>query len=402
MNWGKSFQDSDVIITGLHPWDTEIGSNCKDIAMELSKSNRVLYINRALDRIRLLKHRNDRIVQNRLYVIKGKEKAIKKVSERIWVMNPRVILESINFLPFGYLFNLLNKRNNFLMANEINYAISRLGFEDVILFNDNEFIRSFYIQDFIKHKLSIYYLRDYLTNQTYFRKQKKLETQLMQKSDFVLANSEFLAEYAKNYNKNSYFVGQGFDQSVFNHVVFNIPDDLKSLPKPTVGYVGMLTSERLDIKMIEHIAKGLREFSIVLIGPQDRNFQKSPLHDLSNIYFLGPKSSGDVPSYISGLDICINPQLINNLTIGNYPRKIDEYLILGKPVVVTKTKAMNYFKNFTYLSESYEEFVENILKAFKEDSFERQKNRKAFAKTHTWNNSIAIMRKVIQSNNQEG
>jgi hypothetical protein len=37
-------------------------------------------------------------------------------------------------------------------------------------------------------------------------------------------------------------------------------------------------------------------------------------------------------------------QLSNNLTIGNYPRKIDEYLAMGKPIVATSTKTMQMFK----------------------------------------------------------
>ncbi len=44
-------QGKDIVIVGLQPWDTEIGSNCKDIAVEMSKNNRVLYVNSPFDRI---------------------------------------------------------------------------------------------------------------------------------------------------------------------------------------------------------------------------------------------------------------------------------------------------------------------------------------------------------------
>ena len=43
-------QGKDIVITGIQPWDIEIGSNCKNIALEFSKKNRVLYINAPLDR----------------------------------------------------------------------------------------------------------------------------------------------------------------------------------------------------------------------------------------------------------------------------------------------------------------------------------------------------------------
>jgi len=49
----------DIIIVGQQPWDLELGSNCKDIALEFSKHNRVLYVNAPLDRITAIRYKND-------------------------------------------------------------------------------------------------------------------------------------------------------------------------------------------------------------------------------------------------------------------------------------------------------------------------------------------------------
>ena len=38
----------DFVFTGLQPWDLQIGSNAKDIALDISKHNRVLYNNTPL------------------------------------------------------------------------------------------------------------------------------------------------------------------------------------------------------------------------------------------------------------------------------------------------------------------------------------------------------------------
>ena len=40
----------DIIVIGIQAWDIEIGSNCKNIAVEMAKNNRVLYVNQPLDR----------------------------------------------------------------------------------------------------------------------------------------------------------------------------------------------------------------------------------------------------------------------------------------------------------------------------------------------------------------
>ena len=44
----------DFVFTGLQPWDIPIGSNARDIALEVSKHNRVLYVNTTLKRQRIL------------------------------------------------------------------------------------------------------------------------------------------------------------------------------------------------------------------------------------------------------------------------------------------------------------------------------------------------------------
>ena len=41
----------DIVITGLQPWDVDLGSNCVNIAQEFAKHNRVLYVNYPLNRL---------------------------------------------------------------------------------------------------------------------------------------------------------------------------------------------------------------------------------------------------------------------------------------------------------------------------------------------------------------
>jgi teichuronic acid biosynthesis glycosyltransferase TuaH len=45
------------------------------------------------------------------------------------------------------------------------------------------------------------------------------------------------------------------------------------------------------------------------------------------------------------------------LTIGNYPRKIDGYISMGKPIITTKIKAMEMFKEHVYLDSTKEEYI---------------------------------------------
>jgi len=50
---------------------------------------------------------------------------------------------------------------------------------------------------------------------------------------------------------------------------------------------------------------------------------------------------------------------------------------------------MRSFEQHTYLAESKEEYLTLIERALAEDDPSRQQQRRAFAATHTWENSVA-------------
>lgn len=392
-------KDRDFIIFGLQPWDIPIGSNCKNIALEISRHNRVLYVNRPLDRISRYKYKDDARTKARLESIKNGKNVLEEISSGLWVFNPRVVIESINFLPRGFVYNFLNKRNNRQLANEIKWAVSQLGLKDPILLIDNDFFNGLYLKDYLKPRLFVYYIRDFLLSQQYFvRHGYKAEPAIIQKADILAANSKYLANYGAKYNKNASDIGQGCDVEDFLEASSEIPADVASIKYPLIGYCGSLTATRLDIELIHFIAVQKPGWNIVLVGPEDSRFKASALHQLPNIHFLGSKDAKLLPQYIHTFDVCINPQLLNQMTIGNYPRKVDEYLAAGKPVVATKTEAMEMFGDNVYLCDNKDEYILNIQKALDEPSKEaRIQARKEMAKSHTW---AASVKELYQSINK--
>ena len=70
----------DIVITGLQPWDVDLGSNCVNIAQEFAKNNRVLYVNYPLNRLVALRQKNNASIQKRIRVLKGKEDDLQQVS----------------------------------------------------------------------------------------------------------------------------------------------------------------------------------------------------------------------------------------------------------------------------------------------------------------------------------
>ncbi|MGM0565404.1 MAG: glycosyltransferase [Bacteroidota bacterium] len=385
-------ENRDIICFGLQPWDLEIAFTLKYTAIEMSKKNRVLFLNPPLHRGDLVKNPNHPRVVNRKAVLKGEEPDLFQYNDNLWVFTPKTIIESINWIPIPFIHDALNKINDKRFAKEAMRAINQLGFKDYILFDDNSMLIGYYFKELLKPKFSVYLLRDAVTLVSYHaRHGSRLEPKLISKMDLMVANSDYFANYGKQYNKHAYMIGQGCDLTLYNDKEgkIQVPDDLLAIrKKPIIGYVGALTTIRLDIEVLVHIAKQRPDWSLVLVGPEDEVFQDSELHKLDNVYFLGRKEPHELPGYIKGFDVALNPQIINPITDVNYPLKIDEYLALGKATVATKTTFMDYFKEYVYLPYTKEEFVEAIEKALKEDTTEKQYERIEYASTHTWENFV--------------
>ena len=379
-----------IIVVSLQSWHSNIGSNCINIAKEFSKENKVLYVNRAADRNSVFKQLINSNRNRGTGMSNSNRYSLESPMNNLWVLNTGIILESINWLPQPF-FDFFNYSNAKKFANAIKKAAKKLGFSNIVLFVDNDFIRGQYLPDLLEANTFVYYVRDYLVSQSYFKRHgARLESKLCKRADFVVANSSYLAAYASEFNAKSFDIGQGCDFTYFNpSILYDIPEDLKGLNRPIIGYVGALVSFRLDIKMLENLVSKRQDWNWVFVGPEDKEFSTSSLHSYPNVFFLGRKNENVLGSYVSFFDVCINPQLVNDITIGNYPRKVDEYFAMGKPVVATYTEFMRGFLPLVRLCSNIEEYEIAIEESITEiNDNDLKKQRQEFALKHTWENSV--------------
>src|SRR6187551_226621 len=97
-------KNRDIIVVGQQPWDVEIGSNCKNIALEFSRYNRVLYVNSPLDRISKLKNAADPKIKQRIDVINGRTESLLEIKKNLWNLYPDEIIESINWIKSDFFY----------------------------------------------------------------------------------------------------------------------------------------------------------------------------------------------------------------------------------------------------------------------------------------------------------
>lgn len=376
------------IVVAQQEWALNLGSNARNLAMEFSRTRPVMYVNPAMDIKSIFKQIKTTHGKQRLKLAWGIGQNTVKVTDNIWVHTPSTISYSINWLKNISLHNTLNQRNATGFFNSLKKAISQLGWkkEQCIIFNDSQMFTGQFTKKYFQPLLNFYYIRDNLVAHPYFKFHgSRIEPLTIENADAVFANSSYLADYAKQHHKISLDIGQGCELDMYNaEKKYPAPADIAAIPYPRIGYTGFLTGIRLDIGLLEELAQLKKDWNFVMIGPEEIIFQQSKLHDMPNVYFLGSKKPEQLPGYIQQLDVCLNPQLINPLTIGNYPRKIDEYLAMGKPTVATDTPAMKMFLPHVQLAVGTADYYHAIKNALKPQQDGQAAAAIACAKGHTW------------------
>ena len=105
------------------------------------------------------------------------------------------------------------------------------------------------------------------------------------------------------------------------------------LARPRLGYCGVI-DERINLDLIAAVAHARPDWEIVMVGPTAK-VDPAALPHCQNIHWLGQQSYDDLPSFISGWDVCLMPFALNESTRFISPTKTLEYMAAGKPVVST-------------------------------------------------------------------
>lgn len=379
---------ADFIITSLQSWDIEIGSTIKNTALEISKTHKVFYINTPPNIVQWIR-KFKKISSNKN----------KRINDNLHIIYCKVPVLPANCMPFKWLFNMANFINNYIIAITIKKTIHHYNIKNYTHIIDTDIFRSRYLKQLIHPTITIYYRRDYVIGVEYWKKYgPKCEQALVQQSDIIITNSSYFTKELKSLNPYILTTNTGVNLELYNACIqYEIPVDLASIPHPIIGYTGAIIERRLNSELLYAVAKQLPDYNFIFVGPEDKHFKSHPLHQLKNVYFLGHRKVEELPQYIQYFDVCINPQLINLITEGNYPLKIDEYLAMGKPIIATETHTMrDVFSQYTHLANTPEEWI-NALKIGVNETNDKQLaiERIAFAHTHSWAHSVEKIYQAI-------
>jgi glycosyltransferase involved in cell wall biosynthesis len=192
------------------------------------------------------------------------------------------------------------------------------------------------------------------------------ERELLAKADLVIASSERLLESKRELRPDSVLVRHGVDWTHFRTALdanTEVPADLARLPRPVLGYFGLMAEDWVDVGLIAHVARRLPHASVVMIGRQTMDL--SALRGLPNVHLLGHRAYATLPSYCKGFDAAMIPFPISEVTLNANPLKAREYLAAGLPVISTDIPEVSAL-GACRVAISREQFVQEVEAAFAE------------------------------------
>ena len=220
------------------------------------------------------------------------------------------------------------------------------------------------------------------------------ETRLLASVDVVVTTSRSLTEAKATAHPHVVNLPHGVDAEHFAKAAdpaTRVPDDLASLPRPVVGFFGLL-AEWVDLPLIRAIAMARPDWSVVLIGPATTDL--APLRGLANVHLLGPRSYASLPGYCRGFDVALIPFVKNELTERANPIKLREYLASGKPIVSTPLPEVAHFGDLVRTADGPEEFVREIERCLVDDPA-LPARRMARVRGETWAARAAQLAEVL-------
>lgn len=158
-------------------------------------------------------------------------------------------------------------------------------------------------------------------------------------------------------------IGNGVNVEHFKKAMTDIPipEEIRLVKKPIVGYIGAL-DDWFDFDIVNEISCAYHDVSIVLLGPISPRVKDETdmLRKYHNVIFVDKQPYDLLPNYIRVFDICIIPFKINDLTVSINPIKLYEYMASGKNIISTNMPEVNKYNDIIYVAKSKKEFVNYV------------------------------------------
>lgn len=224
---------------------------------------------------------------------------------------------------------------------------------------------------------------------------------LLDKADVVFTGGKSLYDAKKDRHSFIHCFPSSVDRKHFEKAIESsqqfYPKDLLEIPKPIAGFYGVI-DERIDLKLLDNVAKLMPAVSFVMIGPVVKiNPKTLPVRD--NIHYLGPKKYHELPDYLQHFTVAMMPFALNESTRFISPTKTLEFMAALKPIVSTPIyDVVRDYQKEVAIASSAEEFTQQIQQAVNETPAKKANRialQQAVIRRTSWSNTVAEMKKRI-------
>jgi glycosyltransferase involved in cell wall biosynthesis len=240
----------------------------------------------------------------------------------------------------------------------------------------------------VKHDMSMYHIND---EYSFARVQQPISAEervLMAGVDEVFIHSPAVMARKAELCSSAILTPNGVDFDAYA-MSRPIPDDLAAIPGPRIGYSGFLKTQ-LDWELLFAVAQQNPQWSFVFVGKAlDQPGLAEVLariNALTNVHFLGGKSSRELSAYPQHFDVCMLPYCVDDYTKYIDPLKLSEYMASGQPAIGTPILPLHEVSTLVTLAASPAEWRQAISASLlpAANTPEERAKRQSWAKTRTW------------------
>ncbi len=223
-----------------------------------------------------------------------------------------------------------------------------------------------------------------------------LSTAVSQSDIPIVSAAKIKEKYQYLTQKEILVVPNGHNINLNGKHELPVPDDLKDMQKPVIGFLGTLF-RFTDDELLQKIISERPNYNFVFVGDVESHFPIDKIKNFKNVFLLGKKKKEEVPNYINAFDICINPFKIHEVNDSVNPVKVFEYLAFRKPIVSTYMYSLmkENIANYITFGKDYDEFLHKIDCIVKDDNYTNQVPDEAIEEYH-WDNLFLSMLKKIK------
>ena len=287
----------------------------------------------------------------------------------------------VDFITNETFFKNIFSINAFIYKIQLRKTIKKLKLVDPIVITAYNPMYGLPMIGQLNELLNIYYCYDGMDTQRHKSRIYTIEQKFCKQVDGIITTSDYLNAEKIRLNPQSYVVKNGVDFKLFVPHAKKTVSSNSSLKK--VGYIGTLDF-RFDIDMMEYAVKELPDVTFEFTGYLLNHAIQERLSKYKNVAFFKSVKAHEVPKLLSKYDLGIIPYKMDEVNKNIYPLKINEYLAVGVPVVMSAFANLPDFKRLVQSAQTKELFKSHIENELQNDTEDLIRERIEFAKQNSW------------------